>query len=233
MEAKDMLLPQETAQTNQQSEIVTIEEENEKLCPDENPEDSQKSLTDRTSHPMNVTAHIYTSDTNIARTDNGYRARLRRALSTHRFQVCVVSFVIIDCMIVIAELLMDLRILSMEEAVTFSATRFPTESYYLVPDVLHSISIAILAMFVLEIGFKMFAFGLDFLRMGWEIFDGVVVGVTFFLDVLMPHSHSSTNGLGLFIILRLWRVARILNGITSRPFLFIFNVSTLHFCIFL
>ena len=63
-----------------------------------------------------------------------------------------------------------------------------------------------------EICFKMFAFGLDFLKLGWEMFDSVVVTVTFFLDVLMPHSHSSTNGLGLFIILRLWRVARILNG---------------------
>lgn len=67
-------------------------------------------------------------------------------------------------------------------------------------------------MFLLETVIKVAAFGLSFLRMGWEIFDAVVVIVTFVLDVLMQHSHSSTNGLGLFIILRLWRVARILNG---------------------
>lgn len=67
-------------------------------------------------------------------------------------------------------------------------------------------------MFLLETVIKVAAFGLTFLRMGWEIFDAVVVLVTFVLDVLMQHSHSSTNGLGLFIILRLWRVARILNG---------------------
>lgn len=67
-------------------------------------------------------------------------------------------------------------------------------------------------MFLLETVIKVAAFGLSFLRMGWEIFDAVVVLVTFVLDVLMQHSHSSTNGLGLFIILRLWRVARILNG---------------------
>lgn len=72
--------------------------------------------------------------------------------------------------------------------------------------------VAILAMFLLETVIKVAAFGLSFLRMGWEIFDAVVVIVTFVLDVLMQHSHSSTNGLGLFIILRLWRVARILNG---------------------
>jgi uncharacterized membrane protein len=75
-----------------------------------------------------------------------------------------------------------------------------------------SLFLAILAMFLLETVIKIAAFGLSFLRMGWEIFDTVVICVTFVLDVLMQHSHSSTNGLGLFIILRLWRVARILNG---------------------
>jgi len=215
-----MLLPQEVSLNREQSEVVTLEEENEKLCQDETSGDTPDLANNKTSNLVHVASNIYGSDTNIVRTDNGYRARLRRALSTHRFQVCVVSFVIIDCMVVIAELLMDLRILSMEDSVMWSKgsappTRFPAESYYLVPDVLHSISIAILAMFVLEICFKMFAFGLDFLKLGWEVFDSIVVTVTFFLDVLMPHSHSSTNGLGLFIILRLWRVARILNGMVK------------------
>jgi hypothetical protein len=75
-----------------------------------------------------------------------------------------------------------------------------------------SLFLAIPAMFLLETVIKIAAFGLSFLRMGWEIFDTVVICATFVLDVLMQHSHSSTNGLGLFIILRLWRVARILNG---------------------
>jgi uncharacterized membrane protein len=75
-----------------------------------------------------------------------------------------------------------------------------------------SLFLAILAMFLLETVIKIAAFGLFFLRMGWEIFDTVVICVTCVLHVLMQHSNSSTNGLGLFIILRLWRVARILNG---------------------
>ena len=233
-----MLLPQEVSLNREQLEVITVEEQNEKLCQDETSGDTSDLADNNSSNLVNIPSNIYSSDTNIVRTDNGYRAKLRRTLSTHRFQVfsvymifvylflpeeyfpiqvCVVSFVIIDCMVVIAELLMDLRILSMEDSVTWSKgsappTRFPAESYYLVPDVLHSISIAILAMFVLEICFKIFAFGFDFLKLGWEMFDSVVVTVTFFLDVLLPHSHSSTNGLGLFIILRLWRVARILNG---------------------
>jgi voltage-gated hydrogen channel 1 len=125
-------------------------------------------------------------------------------------------------MIVIAELLMDLRLLTLEESLPSANVRGgglsnlsrkpPPESHYLIPDVLHSINIAILSLFLLESIVKIVAFGLAFLRLGWEIFDTVVIVVTFVLDVLMQHSHSSTNGLGLLIILRLWRVARILNG---------------------
>lgn len=54
----------------------------------------------------------------------------------------VVSFVIVDCMVVIAELLMDLRILSLlEDMGTNKKNGEKPEAHYLVPDVLHSISI--------------------------------------------------------------------------------------------
>lgn len=57
----------------------------------------------------------------------------------------VVSFVIVDCMVVIAELLMDLRILGLMEDAGLrnknSNNKLPVEAHYLVPDVLHSISI--------------------------------------------------------------------------------------------
>ena len=75
-------------------------------------------------------------------------------------------------------------------------------------------------MFLLEMCVKVVAFGLSFLRHGWEIFDAAVIIVTFVLDVLLQHSHSSANGLGLFIILRLWRVARILSGKNIRRVIF-------------
>jgi hypothetical protein len=56
--------------------------------------------------------------------------------------VFVVSFVIVDCMVVIAELLMDLRILGMmEEYGMKNRNKVSLEAHYIVPDVLHSISI--------------------------------------------------------------------------------------------
>lgn len=58
------------------------------------------------------------------------------------FQVFVILFVIVDCMVVIAELLMDLRILGiLEEMGMKNRNKVPLEAHYVVPDVLHSISI--------------------------------------------------------------------------------------------
>ena len=175
-----------------------------------------------------------------------YRARLRRIVTTHRFQVLVVSLVIVDCIVVIAELLFDLKILGLLEDATSSlsskgragssrntngsilnqinvsgsvASAPAEENYFLIPDILHSVSVAILSLMVLESFVKIIAFGFAFLRLGWEIFDVVVVAVTFSLDVVLQHSHSVANGFGLIIILRLWRVARILNGIFISTFI--------------
>ena len=41
------------------------------------------------------------------------RGRLRRAMTSHRFHVLIVSLVIVDSIIVIAELLFDLKILGL------------------------------------------------------------------------------------------------------------------------
>ncbi|XP_032784499.1 voltage-gated hydrogen channel 1 [Daphnia magna] len=212
---KEMLLPHADIDGIQQSQIemVTVDKDpGTRLILNGTQLDQHDALLpkDVVLHPC----HVYASDPNLTTMpDTSSRGRLRKILNSHRFQVFIVSFVIVDCMVVIAELLMDLRILGMlEETGMKNRSKVPLEAHYIVPDVLHSISIAILAMFLLETVIKIAAFGLSFLRMGWEIFDTVVILVTFVLDVLMQHSHSSTNGLGLFIILRLWRVARILNG---------------------
>ena len=55
----------------------------------------------------------------------------------------------------------------------------------LIIDISHSLSISILSLFVLESVVKVWSFGVAFLRLGWDIFDVVVVAVTFSLDVLM------------------------------------------------
>ena len=80
--------------------------------------------------------------------------------------------------------------------------------------VLHYISIGILSIFMIEISVKIFAFRLDFFKSKMEVFDAVIVVVSFVLDIIYASAEGVESALGLLIIFRLWRVTRILNGKT-------------------
>lgn len=129
-----------------------------------------------------------------------HREFLKHLLHTNKFQIGVVILVIFDCIIVITELMIDLRAFELHE-----------ES--VVPHIFHYISIAVLSIFLVEIVVKVYAFRLDFFRHKLEVFDALVVIVSFALDLAFSSGEGLVNGIGLIIILRLWRVARILNGI--------------------
>lgn len=80
------------------------------------------------------------------------------------------------------------------------------------PQVFHCMSIAILAFFMIEVFFKIFVFRLEFFHHKFEILDSVVVVVSFVLDIVLLFREHEFEALGLLILLRLWRVARIING---------------------
>jgi voltage-gated sodium channel len=64
---------------------------------------------------------------------------------------------------------------------------------------------ACLAIFVVEIGLKIFAQRLSFFRSGWNVFDFVIVGIS-----LVP-------GAGAFTVLRALRILRLLRVISVTP----------------
>lgn len=82
------------------------------------------------------------------------------------------------------------------------------------PQVFHYMSIAILTFFMMEIFFKLYVFRLEFFHHTFEILDAVVVVVSFILDVVLLFREHEFEALGLLILLRLWRVARIINGMS-------------------
>lgn len=129
-----------------------------------------------------------------------FRAKLRKLFSSHRFQVIIICLVILDALLVLAELILDLKIIK------------PDKNKY-AAQVLHCMSIAILAFFMMEIFFKIFVFRMEFLHHKFEILDTVVVVVSFVLDIVLLFREHEFEALGLLILLRLWRVARIINGI--------------------
>ncbi|XP_062305449.1 voltage-gated hydrogen channel 1 [Osmerus eperlanus] len=129
-----------------------------------------------------------------------FQDSMRRLYSSNHFQIVVVCLVILDAIFVMAELLIDLSIIRLEHG-------------HLAPEVFHYLSLALLTFFMVELAGKIFAYRLEFFMHKFEIFDGLVVIVSFVLDIVFISHEDVSDGMGLLILLRLWRVARIVNGI--------------------
>ncbi|XP_068570289.1 voltage-gated hydrogen channel 1 [Cebidichthys violaceus] len=128
------------------------------------------------------------------------RDSLQRLYGSERFQVLVVCLVIVDAIFVLAELLIDLSVIQLEHD-------------HLAPEVFHYLSLALLTFFMVELVGKLYAYRLEFFQHKFEVFDGAVVVVSFVLDIVFIFHEDAFDGMGLLILLRLWRVARIINGI--------------------
>lgn len=129
-----------------------------------------------------------------------FRDALRRLYSSDRFQVVVVCLIVLDALFVLAELLIDLAILDLGNE-------------HIAAEVFHYLSLALLTFFMIELLGKLFAYRLEFFYHKFEVFDAVIVVVSFVLDVVFIFHEDAFAGMNLLILLRLWRVARIINGI--------------------
>ncbi|XP_022668116.1 voltage-gated hydrogen channel 1-like isoform X3 [Varroa destructor] len=137
------------------------------------------------------------------------RHRLSHFLHSHRFYVIIVMLVTIDCLLIVVELLAERRVLEVVGG-------HPQERYYNhYVHVLHHLSIAILSIFVVEIIAKVYAFSvIGFLNHKLEVFDAFIVIISLILDIGFYNPDSVVSvGSSLVIVVRLWRVVRILNGI--------------------
>ncbi|XP_022711574.1 voltage-gated hydrogen channel 1-like [Varroa jacobsoni] len=137
-------------------------------------------------------------------------------------QVIIVMLVTIDCLLIVVELLAERRVLEVVGG-------HPQERYYNhYVHVLHHLSIAILSIFVVEIIAKVYAFSvIGFLNHKLEVvlfafyskqvsqvFDAFIVIISLILDIGFYNPDSVVSvGSSLVIVVRLWRVVRILNGI--------------------
>ncbi|KTF83102.1 hypothetical protein cypCar_00019998 [Cyprinus carpio] len=129
-----------------------------------------------------------------------FRDSLRRLYSTERFQILVVCLVVLDAIFVLCELLIDLSIIQ-------------ADHHGIAPQVFHYLSLALLTFFMVELSGKIYAYRLELLHHKFEVFDGIVVVVSFILDIVYISKEDAFDAMGLLILLRLWRVARIINGI--------------------
>lgn len=138
--------------------------------------------------------------------------------------------VVLDAFFVLAELLIDLSVFKLEHNHILPEVRprhrpsspSSLSLLFLTSDstnallgfsqIFHYFSLALLTFFMVELMGKLFAYRWEFFDHKFEVFDGFIVVISFVLDIVFIFHEDAFDGLGLLILLRLWRVARIING---------------------
>ncbi|CAF1060783.1 unnamed protein product [Adineta steineri] len=139
------------------------------------------------------------------------------------FHIFIVVFVLIDCFLVIAELICDLIKLRKpcHAKTTHSAHSHHGEDHHLelAIEILHFSSLALLAMFLIEVIVKVCAFGREwwnFHNKKMEWLDSIIVIASFIIDLWMMHKDNLIAEISLlFIAIRLWRFIRIINSVAQ------------------
>lgn len=145
-----------------------------------------------------------TSESDHAETRKQHRTSrqiLLALVTSLKFQIAVVVVTVVCALLVIAELLIDLRIFGLDLANDRQVAKG-----------LYCAYVALLGLFVLENVVKVALMGLAFFQQKLEMFDFVVVILSFSLVVGLAGKDKSADGLGLLVMLRLWRVTRILSS---------------------
>ncbi|XP_077318131.1 voltage-gated hydrogen channel 1 [Lithobates pipiens] len=154
----------------------------------EDDEEKQQEPEEKTETP-----HPFTSSYT-------FRDALKWLFGCHKFHIVIVCLVILDALFVLIEVLLDLELLV-------------DKVDHIIPEIFHYLSISVLSFFLLEIVGKLFAFRLEFFHHKFEVFDAVIVIISFIIDVVYITREDVFSAVGLLILLRLWRVARIVNGV--------------------
>lgn len=163
-----------------------------------------RRLSRRTSSFLNIPSHAELKD-------ESFRGKCTRMIHSFKFQAVVIGFVMLDCIFVIAELIVDLRITKGE--VCDRITCAPIKKDHSLSLVLQSLSLAILSLFMIELMFKLWALRFKFFESKMEIFDAIIVIVSWSLDIAFFHHEDDANAISMLIFLRMWRLIRIVHAI--------------------
>jgi len=126
-----------------------------------------------------------------------WRIELGEWLEGSRVQGIMAILLLLDVFCVVVELLIGADII-----------RNDTAAAHHTEQALHIISLCILSLFAVEVSLLVVSFGKEFFKHPWYILDFVVIFLSIILDASM-HSDEAE----LLLILRLWRVVRIIHGI--------------------
>ena len=126
------------------------------------------------------------------------------------FHMFIVLLIILDSIFIAVELLL-----------TAENCEGKNETLNFVTDIFKYLGLSILSIFMIELLFKIIFLNKDIIKSKLEIFDAIVVVVSFVLElVFLGKKELETIG-AIISLFRFWRIIRIVNGIYF--FIFILN----------
>lgn len=133
------------------------------------------------------------------------------------FHIGIIILVLVDCLLVVTELLLDFIYLTQKcDSKTKNTTNHEdekNEKLELAIEIFHYASIILLAVFVLEVIVKIYAFGKkwwDFRERKMEWLDAIIVIISFIIDIYFLQKPNVIAEISLlFISFRLWRIVSI------------------------
>lgn len=137
------------------------------------------------------------------------------------FHIGIIVLVLVDCLLVVGELMLDFIYLSEKcQNRTKSSEHDDVEENHLLEisiEILHFGSIGLLAIFVVEVFVKIYAFGKhwwDHRERKMEWLDAFIVFLSFIIDVYFLNKPNVIAEISLlFISFRLWRIVRCFSHI--------------------
>jgi len=141
------------------------------------------------------------------------------------FHIAIIVLVLIDCLLVITELILDFIKLKKpcgSKTINHDIGHGAEDENHrieMIVEILHFSSLALLAVFLLEVLVKVYAFGRhwwNFHQKKMEWLDAIIVIVSFAVDLASLHKSNVFVEISLlFISLRLWRFIRIINCVAQ------------------
>jgi hypothetical protein len=126
--------------------------------------------------------------------------KLREVLLSPQLNLIIIILIVVDWIFAVIELFTDLisektsSVLAFEQTVTY-------------------LSIAIIAFFLMEVVLKIFVATRYFFSSKLEIFDGLIVIISFCLEIFFAIKKQDFEGVGsILTIFRFWRILRIISS---------------------
>ena len=169
------------------------------------------------------------------------KKRVKNVINSHQWQKAIIFLVVIDCICVAVELMLDLWLKKVVANREIKHSRLVSDHHLNKSSIIENIhpsahhevhhessahfyleifeeilkysSLSILGFFILELIFKLIFMPKYFLKNKFEIFDGFVIVVSFTVNIVLFFFKEVIYSIGgLLTVLRLWRITEIINA---------------------